>query len=199
MPPAPPALTAVCVFCGSASGADRVHLRNAKALGQALGEAGVGLVYGGGGIGLMGACARAALAAGGKVTGIIPEFLRTPELALEAAELITVTSMHQRKAEMFARADAFAVLPGGVGTMEEAVELLSWARLNLHRKPIVFLNAEGYWGPLFTLVDHTIDRGFTPAGFRDLWRAVERVEQVLPALQAMAVSATADGAALDLI
>lgn len=186
---------AVCVFCGSTAGRDPTHAANAAALGRALAEAGVTLIYGGGGVGLMGVAARAALAGGGRVVGIIPEFLRTPELALAEAELLTVASMHERKAQMFARSDGFVVLPGGVGTLEEAIELLSWARLNLHRKPIVFLNAGGYWTPLFELIAHTMEAGFTPGGFRRLWRGVERVEEVLPALNAAAVEAARGGEA----
>lgn len=196
----PSPMQAVCVFCGSAAGREPTHAANAAALGRALAEARVTLVYGGGGGGLMGVAARAALAAGGRVVGVIPEFLRTPELALAQAELVTVGSMHERKAEMFAHADAFVVLPGGVGTLEEVVELLSWARLNLHRKPIVFLNAGGYWTPLFELIAHTIDEGFTPQAFRSLWTRVERVEEVLPRLLAMAEEAARSGVApLDLI
>ena len=151
------------------------------------------LVYGGGGVGLMGACARAALEAGGRVLGVIPAFLRTPELALEDAELEVVASMHERKAAMFERADAFVILPGGVGTLEEAIELLSWARLNLHRKPVVFLDAGGYWRPLFALIDHTVAQGFTPRLFTALYRSVDRVDEVLPALDEMA-RATAESA-----
>ena len=197
---APSAIGAVCVFCGSASGRDPRHASDAAALGRALAEAGVTMVYGGGGVGLMGAAARAALSAGGRVIGVIPRFLQTPELALAEAELVTVASMHERKAEMFARADGFAVLPGGVGTLEEAVELLSWARLNLHRKPIVFLDVAGYWTPLFELIAHSVEEGFTPAAFRGLWRSVGRPQQVLPALQEMAVeSARVGEAPLNLI
>jgi hypothetical protein len=175
-------------------------VENAAALGRELAQAGVTLVYGGGGVGLMGCAARAALAAGGRVVGVIPRFLQTPELALAEAELVPVASMHERKAEMFARADAFAVLPGGVGTLEEVIELLSWARLNLHRKPVVFLNAAGYWTPLFDLIAHTIGEGFTPAAFGALWRGVERAEDVLPALRTMADdTARAGQAPLDLL
>lgn len=192
-------MNAVCVFCGSASGRDPRHAEDAAALGRALACAGVTLVYGGGGVGLMGVAARAALEAGGRVVGVIPRFLQTPELALAEAELVPVDTMHARKAEMFARADGFVVLPGGIGTLEEAVELLSWARLNLHRKPVVFLNAGGYWTPLFALIDHTIAEGFTPAAFRALWREVDRVEDVLPALAMAAESVRAGEAPLDLI
>ncbi|MGZ8363919.1 MAG: LOG family protein [Caulobacteraceae bacterium] len=173
------------VFCGSASGVNPAHAEAAEAFGRALAEAGIELVYGGGGVGLMGLCARAALAGGGRVVGVIPEFLMRPELALEAAELVVVPSMHARKAEMFERADAFCVLPGGVGTLEEAVELLSWGRLNLHRKPVVFLNTGRFWEPFFALVRHTVSEGFTPAEFEGLYRPVEGVDEVIPTLRAM--------------
>ena len=179
-------IRSVCVFCGSAPGADPVHLDNARAFGRVLAGAGITLVYGGGGIGLMGACARAALDAGGRVLGIIPEFLFTPELALREAELEVVASMHERKATMFERADAMVVLPGGIGTLEEIIEILSWGRLNLHRKPVVFLDTGGYWRPLFALIDHTVAEGFTPQVFTALYRAVPEVADVLPELEAMA-------------
>ena len=179
-------IRSVCVFCGSAPGRHRVHLDNARAFGRAVAGAGITLVYGGGGIGLMGACARAALDAGGRVLGIIPEFLFTPELALREAELEVVASMHDRKAIMFERADAVVVLPGGIGTMEEIIEILSWARLNLHRKPVVFLDTDGYWRPLFDLIDHTVAEGFTPQLFTALYRAVPEVADILPELEALA-------------
>ena len=137
----------------------------------------------------MGACARAAVSGGGQVLGVIPEFLRLPEVAYEAAELVVVASMHERKAVMFREADGFAVLPGGVGTLEEAIELLSWARLQLHAKPVVFLNQAGFWDPLFGLIDHTVRQGFTPPAFTAAYQAVERVEDLLPTLQAMAARA----------
>jgi len=170
-------------------GADAAYAEQAAAFGAILADAGVRLVYGGGAIGLMGACAREVVARGGRVLGVIPGFLRMPEVAYEAAELVVVSSMHERKAVMFREADAFAVLPGGVGTLEEAIELLSWARLNLHAKPVVFLNTGGFWTPLFELIDHTVRQGFTPPQFVQAYRAVERVEDLLPALEAMAAEA----------
>jgi uncharacterized protein (TIGR00730 family) len=186
-------IRSVCVFCGSAPGRDPGHLDDARAFGRLVAGAGLTLVYGGGGIGLMGACARAALEAGGRVLGVIPAFLRTPELALEDADLEVVATMHERKAVMFERADAFAILPGGVGTMEEVIELLSWARLNLHRKPVVFLDTEGYWGPLFAAIDHTVAEGFTPQVFTALYRGVATVEELIPAMRDMAQSTAERG------
>ncbi len=193
--PPPVALTSVGLFCGSSPGASPAWMQAAADLGAVLAGAGVRLVYGGGAVGLMGACARAVVAGGGRVLGVIPEFLRLPEVAYEEAELVVVPSMHERKAVMFREAAGFAVLPGGVGTLEEAVELLSWARMGLHDKPMVFLNTEGYWSPFFELIDHTIRQGFTPPAFAWTYRAVERVEEILPALQEMASRA---GGRLDL-
>ena len=184
-----PGLGSVGLFCGSSMGADPAFAEEAAALGALIAAAGVRLVYGGGAVGLMGACARAVTAGGGRVLGVIPEFLKLPEVAYEAAELVVTASMHERKAIMFAEADGFAVLPGGVGTLEEVIELLSWARLGLHAKPVVFLDTAGYWRPLFDLVEHTVRQGFTPAAFEATFRIVGRAEEILPALEAMQAAA----------
>ncbi|HKR87943.1 MAG TPA: TIGR00730 family Rossman fold protein [Phenylobacterium sp.] len=173
----------VCVFCGSSDAADPAYLRAAANLGKALAAADLRLIYGGGGVGLMGACARAAHAAGGRVLGIIPDFLVGREKALESVEHVVVANMHERKMLMFERSDAFVVLPGGVGTLEEVVELLSWRRLELHAKPVVFYNPGGFWRPLFELFQHTVDARLTPPEFMDAWTAVERIEEVTPLLQ----------------
>ncbi|MDP3174110.1 MAG: TIGR00730 family Rossman fold protein, partial [Phenylobacterium sp.] len=132
----PERLESVCVFCGSSDDADPALLRAAAGVGRELAQAGLKLVYGGGGVGLMGACARAAHEAGGAVLGVIPDFLTAREGALDLVETLVVTSMHERKQIMFDRSDAFVVLPGGIGTLEEVVELLSWRRLDIHRKPV---------------------------------------------------------------
>jgi len=182
----PRRLQSICVFCGSSDAADPEFLKDAERLGRALAQAGLELVYGGGGVGLMGACARAAQAAGGQVLGIIPDFLVGRERALESVEHVVVTSMHQRKQMMFERADGFVVLPGGVGTLEEVVELLSWRRLDLHAKPVVFHNPRGFWAPLFALFQHTVDEKLTPPEFMDSWRAEAQVDAIVPALNAMA-------------
>jgi uncharacterized protein (TIGR00730 family) len=145
----------------------------------------VRLVYGGGGVGLMGAVAKAAHDHGGKVLGVMPQFLRSREMLYDEVETVVVTSMHERKMMMFEQSDAFVVLPGGIGTLEEVVELLSWRRLDLHRKPIVFLDQKGFWQPLFDLIDHTIEGHLTPAAFRAAWRSVDKVEDLLPALRTM--------------
>ena len=175
----------VCVFCGSSSAVDPAYLRAAAALGRALADAGLQMVYGGGGVGLMGACARAAHEAGGRVTGVIPDFLVGREHALETIEHVVVANMHERKMMMFERSDAFVVLPGGVGTLEEVVELLSWRRLGLHAKPIVFYDPGGFWRPLFALFEQFIDDRLVPAEFRSCWEVVTRVEDIIPALRAM--------------
>src|SRR5262249_44075547 len=147
-----------------------------------LAQAGMTLVYGGGGGGLMGACAQAAHAAGGRALGIIPKFLVGRERALQTIEHVVVASMHERKMQMFERADAFVVLPGGIGTVEEIVELLSWRRLGLHAKPVVFYSPDGFWRPLFDLFQHTVDHRLTPPEFMDAWIAVEQIEDVVPTL-----------------
>ena len=177
-------LDAVCVYCGSSNDADPAYVAAAFAVGESFAKAGLKLVYGGGGVGLMGAAARGAHAAGGAVLGIIPTFLRGREQPFDDVETVIVDSMHERKMMMFERSDAFVVLPGGIGTLEEIVELLSWRRLDLHQKPIVFHNPGGFWDPLFALIRHTIDRGLTPPDLPSAWRSVERAEDVTPALLA---------------
>jgi hypothetical protein len=187
-------LDSVCVFCGSSDAADPAFLAAAKTLGQGLAEAGLRLVYGGGGVGLMGACARAAHEAGGRVLGIIPNFLVGRERALETVEHVIVGNMHQRKMMMFERADAFVILPGGIGTLEEAVELLSWRRLELHAKPVVFYNPRNFWQTLFDCFQMTVDEKLTPPEFMQTWRAVDRIEHVIPAIYEMGGAAPASAA-----
>lgn len=181
----PRRLGSVCVYCGSSNGAAPQLIADAAALGEILAREGLRLVYGGGGVGLMGACARAAHLAGGRVLGVIPEFLTLSESPPPMVETIVVASMHQRKMRMFEEADAFAILPGAIGTLEEAIELLSWRRLGLHAKPIVFYNPAGFWSPLFALFTQFIASGLLPAEFADCWRAVEDIAEVLPGLRAM--------------
>jgi uncharacterized protein (TIGR00730 family) len=151
----------VCVFCGSLSGSRPAHDEAAKRLGEALARQGLGVVYGGGRVGIMGALADAALAAGGRVVGIIPESLMQKEIAHEeVTELIVVAGMHERKAEMARRAAGFITLSGGIGTFEEFFEILTWAALGLHAKPIGLLNIEGYFNPLLRLLEHGVEEGF---------------------------------------
>ena len=178
-------LDSVCVYCGSSNAADPEFLKAAAKLGGILAAEGVRLVYGGGGVGLMGACARAAHEAGGRVLGVIPEFLTSHERPLQEVETIVVQSMHERKMIMYEEADAFAILPGAIGTLEEVIELLSWRRLGLHAKPIVFYNPGGFWDLLFQLFHQIIDANLLPPEFAETWRSVDRIEDLLPALQSM--------------
>lgn len=175
-------LSSACVFCGSSDAADPQLLADAADLGRAMAAAGLKLIYGGGGVGLMGACAIAAHKAGGEVLGVIPHFLKERERRLDVVETVVVSSMHERKQIMFDRADSFIVLPGGIGTLEEIVELLSWRRLDLHAKPVVFYSPNGFWEPLYALFRHTVDARLTPPEFMDSWISVDRVEDIIPAL-----------------
>ncbi|HEY2751839.1 TIGR00730 family Rossman fold protein [Phenylobacterium sp.] len=181
---APNGLQSVCVFCGSSDAADPAYLRAASEFGRQLAAADLRLVYGGGGVGLMGAVARGAQGAGGKVLGIIPDFLVGKERALESVEHVVVSTMHERKQMFFEQSDGFVILPGGVGTLEEVVELLSWRRLDLHTMPVVFYNPDNFWGPLFALFQHTVDAKLTPPEFMGAWTVVERVDDIVPALRA---------------
>lgn len=181
-----PHLGSVCVYCASSNAADPEFIAAASDLGRLLADSGTRMVYGGGAVGLMGACARGAHEAGGKVLGIMPRFLQANERLYDAVETVVVDTMHQRKQIMFEAADAFAILPGGVGTLEEVVELMSWRRLDLHHKPIVFYSPKGFWQPLFDLIAHTVRQNLTPAAFLDTFEAVDRVEDILPRLNAMA-------------
>lgn len=177
-------IDSVCLFCGSSDAADADFLDAAAEFGATLARERVQLVYGGGGIGLMGAAARACHEAGGRVLGVMPEFLRTREVLYDEVETVVVQSMHQRKMIMFERADAFVIMPGGIGTLEEVVELLSWRRLDLHRKPIVFVNLKGYWDPFFAMMAHTVEQRLTPAWVPETWRVVDQVRDALPTLHA---------------
>ena len=173
----------VCLFCGSSNAADPDFIRAAADFGRLLASEGVRLVYGGGGVGLMGAAAKGCHEAGGKVLGIMPDFLRTREVLYDEVETVVVQNMHQRKALFLEESDAFIVMPGGVGTLEEVVEVLSWRRLDLHRKPIVFVNLKGFWDRYYDLMAYTVDQRFTPSWVPDTWRSVDRVEDILAAVR----------------
>ena len=179
----PERLDSVCVYCSSSNAADPAYLEAAAELGRALATAGLRLVYGGGGVGLMGACAAAAHAAGGQVLGIIPEFLVGKERPLTEVETVVVTSMHERKMQMFEASDAFVVLPGGIGTLEEVIELLSWRRLDLHAKPIVFYNPDGFWDGLFAFFRASVAQRLTPPEFLKAYSSVTRIADVIPMLR----------------
>ena len=177
----------VCVYCGSSDGDDARFGEAAEELGRTLATEGIGLVYGGGGEGLMGRLARSTLAAGGYVTGIIPSFLIRKERPLTAVqEMLVVDNMHERKQAMFDRADAFVALPGGVGTLEELVEQLTWVQLNRHAKPILIADIGGFWRPLLALLAHMRIEGFIREGFEARYLVAERIEDVLPMLRAAA-------------
>jgi uncharacterized protein (TIGR00730 family) len=180
----PPA--SLCVFCGSRFGAEPAYAEIARRLGRTLAEQQVTLVYGGGGVGLMGIAANAALAAGGRVVGIIPQFLFDREAGHpDLTELVVVKSMHQRKLEMFERSDGFIVLPGGLGTLEEFFEVLSWRTLGLHEKPIVIVDHANFWKPLAELLNGVVSGGFADARNLDHVAFVTRIEDVLPTIAAM--------------
>jgi uncharacterized protein (TIGR00730 family) len=184
----------VCVYCGSGAGSDPAFAQAAEALGRSLAQANIGLVYGGGGEGLMGTVARATLAAGGRVTGIIPTFLVRKEHPLtEAQEILVVDSMHERKQAMFDRSDAFVALPGGVGTLEELVEQMTWAQLDRHAKPILIADVNGFWRPLLGLFAHMHNQGFIRRGFELRYLVAEKIEDVVPMLRLAAERGSARG------
>jgi uncharacterized protein (TIGR00730 family) len=177
----------VCVYCGSGPGTNPHFVEAAIALGKILAENGIRLVYGGGSIGLMGAIATSVLDHGGTVTGIIPDFLTSRENALtRVQEMIVTPDMHERKRLMFERSDAFVALPGGIGTLEELVEQLTWQQLGRHAKPILIANIDGFWEPLMALLIHMRATQFIrPSLAVDILKA-ERVEDILPRLRAAA-------------
>src|SRR5579863_1464929 len=187
----------VCVYCGSGPGTNPRFVEAAKAFGRILAENGIRLVYGGGSIGLMGALAGSVLDHGGKVTGIIPDFLTTRENALKRVqELIVTPDMHERKRLMFEHSDAFVALPGGIGTLEELVEQLTWQQLGRHSKPVLLANIDNFWEPLLALIAHMRATQFIRPNFSvDILKA-ERVEDILPRLQAAASSAPEGTAAM---
>ena len=174
----------VCLFCGSSDMVHPDYLAAARAFGEATAKAGWRLVYGGGGVGLMGASARAAHAAGGRVLGVMPGFLRSRERLFDEVETLVVPSMHERKTIMYDQSDAFVVAPGGVGTLEEAIEILSWKRLDLHAKSVIFLNINGFWDALLAVMEHSIEEGMTPASFRQAWLVCDTVTDAIEAMRA---------------
>jgi uncharacterized protein (TIGR00730 family) len=183
-------LKSVCVYLGANKGAAPVYAEAARGLGAALAKAGVRLVYGGGAVGLMGILARAVMEGGGEVTGIIPQFLKDREVMLKVVDdLIVTRDMHERKRAMFERSDAFVALPGGIGTLEELVEIMTWAQLDRHKKPILLVNIAGFWDPLMALFGHMAEKGFLHKAFlgnhEDLpVKIVARVEDVVPTIRA---------------
>jgi uncharacterized protein (TIGR00730 family) len=177
-------MRSVCVFCGSASGTKPVYAEAARALGAELARRSLALVYGGGRIGLMGELATAATAAGGTVVGVIPERLAAKEIAYtEATELIVVDTMHTRKAIMADRADAFVALPGGFGTLEELFEILTWAQLGIHAKPVGLLDVDGFYAPLLAWLDQAVAAGFLKRKHRELLIVGSSIGELLDALR----------------
>jgi uncharacterized protein (TIGR00730 family) len=177
-------IRSLCVLCGSREGTDPAYRRSAIRLGQLMAERGVRLVYGGGSIGLMGVIADAVIEAGGEVVGVIPDFLIRYEVGhRRLTDLVVTESMHDRKRRMFEMADAFVVLPGGLGTLDETFEIVTWKQLRLHESPIIVLDVNGYWSPLIALVEATIRGGFAHPEVAELVTVVETPEQVLQCLE----------------
>jgi uncharacterized protein (TIGR00730 family) len=175
----------LCVLCGSREGSDPAFRETATRLGRLMAQRHVRLIYGGGSIGLMGVIADSVLAAGGEAVGVIPEFLIRYEVGhRRLTELVTTDSMHDRKRQMFDMADGFVVLPGGLGTLDETFEIITWKQIRLHSAPIVVLDVGGYWAPLSALVDAVVSAGFAHPTVRDLFSVVSRPEDVFAALAA---------------
>jgi len=179
----------ICVYCGSGPGTDPAFVDAARAFGAILGQNGIGLVYGGGAVGIMGAIAKSVLEHGGEVTGIIPEFLVAREHAMRSADNLIVTrDMHERKRKMFELADGFVALPGGIGTLEELVEQITWVQLGRHRKPILLANIKGFWNPLCALIDHMKKLEFIRNDLSFDLLVADKVADILPMLQKAAMA-----------
>ena len=190
-------IRSVCVYCGSSPGRNGLYLEAGTTLGRAIADAGLRLVYGGGTKGIMGAVAAGAAERGGRIIGIIPRFLIRKEAGEHAPqaldEFVVVENMHERKHRMFEESDAFVALPGGVGTLEEIVEIMTWAQLGRHRKPIVFANVAGFWNPMLALIDHMRAEGFVHTGHLVQPIVVDHAAGIVPALLAAAEPRPADG------
>jgi uncharacterized protein (TIGR00730 family) len=194
-------ITSVCVYCGSSPGNDPAFLEAGSTLGRSIGESGLRLVYGGGTKGIMGAVADGAMEAGGKVTGIIPRFLMNKEATEKALgsldELVVTDDMHQRKHQMFEESDAFVTLPGGIGTLEEVIEIMTWAQLGRHTKPIILANINGFWDPLTTLLDHMREAGFIHTGHRVRPLVIDSADAIVPAILAARLHGEGDAAIIE--
>jgi uncharacterized protein (TIGR00730 family) len=174
----------ICVYCGSGPGTDPAFVQAARQFGEVLAKNRIGLVYGGGAVGMMGEIAMSVLDHGGKVTGIIPDFLMARERALRGThDLIVTPDMHERKRKMFELADAFVALPGGIGTLEELVEQLTWAQLGRHKKPVLVANIKGFWDPLCALIDHMKNLEFIRGDLNFDLLVTDKVADILPMLQ----------------
>ena len=183
----------ICVYCGSGPGTDPAFVAAARAFGKILAQNNIGLVFGGGSVGMMGELAHTVVENGGQVTGIIPEFLMAREHALQTTQgLIVTRDMHERKRKMFELADAFVALPGGVGTLEELVEQLTWVQLGRHRKPVLAANIKGFWEPLCALLEHMKTLEFIRGDLSFDLLVADNVEDILPMLQKAADAVPAD-------
>ncbi|MBO1038796.1 TIGR00730 family Rossman fold protein [Brucella pituitosa] len=179
-------IRSICVYCGSSTGLNPIYREAGITLGRSIAEHGLRLVYGGGTRGIMGAVAQGVMEAGGEVTGIIPTFLLNKEASLEKAqeltELIVVGDMHERKHLMFQKSDAFVTLPGGIGTVEEIVEMMTWAQLGKHRKPMVFANINNFWQPMLSLLEHMTTEGFLHTAHQVKPLVIDKAEDIVPAI-----------------
>jgi uncharacterized protein (TIGR00730 family) len=179
------ARSSICVYCGSRPGADPEYMADATALGAALAQAGLRLVYGAGDVGLMGAVARAAQGAGGETFGVIPGHLLAREVGKRDLSTFIVTeTMHERKKVMYMNADAIVMLPGGAGSLDEFFEVLTWRQLGLHEKPVFLLDTAGYWRPMRALLDHVVDQGFAEASLLGYFHSVPDVPTLMSELAA---------------
>jgi uncharacterized protein (TIGR00730 family) len=180
------AIHSLAVFCGSRLGIKPAYAQAGRALGRGLGQAGIRLVFGGGRIGIMGVVADAVLETGGKVLGVIPEFLTQMEVAHEnVTQMVVTDSMHTRKRRLYEESDAFLIMPGGLGTFDEAFEIITWRQLRLHDKPIVLCNIAGWAAPLVATIDHSIEQGFADPGCRGLFEVIDTIPAVLERLKTL--------------
>jgi hypothetical protein len=190
-------IRSICVYCGSQPGRDPIYMEAGLELGRAIAENGLRLVYGGGTRGIMGAVAKGVMASGGKVTGIIPEFLMDKEATRDALsdldQLVITRDMHERKHLMFEHSDAFVTLPGGIGTLEEIVEIMTWAQLGRHGKPMVFANVGGFWNPMLELIRHMTSEGFIHTSHLVRPMIIDKVADIVPAILASAGSTSVAG------
>lgn len=197
-------IRSICVYCGSSNGREKAYLEAGHTLGRSIAKAGLRLVYGGGTKGVMGAVCDGALQAGGAVTGVIPRFLMNKEATESAlgklSELVVTENMHERKHIMFEKSDAFVALPGGIGTVEEIIEVMTWAQLGHHRKPMVFGNVNGFWNPMMALIDHMAGEGFIHTAQRVKPLVVDDPDAIVAAILTAAgtngISAEGDEAVL---
>ena len=193
-------IRSICVYCGSQPGRNPDYMEAGRALGRSIANHGLRLVYGGGTRGIMGAVSSGVMSSGGRVIGIIPEFLMDKEASKHSlsalTELVVTRDMHERKHKMFEESDAFVTLPGGIGTLEEIVEIMTWGQLGRHRKPMVFANINGFWDPMLELMKHMADQGFIHTAHLVKPLVIDRVEDIVPAIVEAGRSSRAGDAAV---